>query len=213
MLPIIIAAAVGAAATPVVHKPKTLKNIGVKKKTWLDSFIASAKPICEKNGVPYQMCVAQAALESGWGAAAPRFNHFGIKGSGTAGSQSFSSKEFLKGQWVQKTMKFAAYASLDDAIQAYCTAMKNNPNFKYATEHFGDNIGKFASWIWGKGYATAPTYVHTVFGVIRTIYNATGNEDFNMKMDPAIAKIVGKLQKVDAGPVRSAMTEKLLKIA
>ena len=206
----LIASAAGAGTAVAVHQPKKLKNIGEKKKTWLDAFIAAAKPVCEKNGVPYQMCVAQAALESGWGAAAPKFNHFGIKGEGSAGSQEFSSKEFLNGKWIQKKMKFAAYKSLEDAIQGYCTAMRNNPNFKYATEHFANDLGKFTTWIWGRGYATAPTYVQTVFGVVRTIYNATGNPDFDFTASKEILNVVKKLQKVAAGPARSTLTQKLL---
>jgi flagellum-specific peptidoglycan hydrolase FlgJ len=207
LVPVVAALATGALA----HKPKKLKNIGEKKKSWLDSFTAAAKPICEKNGIPYQMCVAQAALESGWGAKAPKFNHFGIKGSGSAGTQTFKSKEFKGGQYVAKEMNFAAYKSLEDAIQAYCDAMKNNPKFKYATEKFSTDFNKFATWIWGKGYATDPNYVLTLLGVINVVYRATGNEDFNQKLTPEILKVVNQLKKKEAGTQRSALTESLLK--
>lgn len=207
LIPVIAAVATGALA----HKPKKLKNIGEKKKSWLDSFTATAKPICEKNGIPYQMCVAQAALESGWGAKAPKFNHFGIKGSGSAGTQKFTAKEFKGGKYITKEMSFAAYNSLDDAIQAYCNAMKNNPKFKYATEAFSSDLSRFATWIWGRGYATDPDYVFTALGVISVIYRATGNEDFNQKLTPEVLSIVNKLKKKEAGSQRSALTESLLK--
>ena len=208
IVPILVAATTGAA----VHTPKKLKNIGVKKKAWLDSFMATAKNICDWYGVPYQMCVTQAALESGWGEKAPKFNHFGIKGEGSAGFSSATGKEFIGGQYVAKVMKFAAYKSLEDAIQAYCNAMKNNPKFQYATAHFSNNLNKFIIWIWGKGYATAPDYVYTFFGVMSVIYRATGNEDFNRKLTPQDVAMIKKLKGKVAGQQRSSLTESLLKV-
>jgi flagellum-specific peptidoglycan hydrolase FlgJ len=209
IVPILIAATTGA----TVHTPKKLKNIGVKKKSWLDSFMATAKVICKKNGVPYQMCVTQAALESGWGEKAPKFNHFGIKGEGSAGFSSATGKEFVGGQYVSKVMKFAAYSSLEDAIQSYCNAMKDNPKFKYATENFSNDLNKFIIWIWGKGYATSPDYVYTFFGVMSVIYRATGNEDFNKQLTAADKLMIKKLRGKVAGSKRAALTESLLKDA
>jgi len=207
----VVAAIVSTVASGVaVHTPKKLKNIGTAKKAWLDSFTAAAKPICKANGVPYQMCVAQAALESGWGAHAPGFNHFGIKGSGSAGSLLLAGHEFIGGKKIAKKMSFAAYKTLDDAIQGYCHAMKNNPRFKYATEAFPDNFEKFTTWIWGNGYATAPDYVYTLIGVASVIYRATGNEDFNIKPSSGLSSIIKKLQSVEKSK-RVAMTSELLR--
>lgn len=211
-IPVIAAAVVAAATTgAIANKPKQLKNIGERKKKWLDEFSATAKDICAKNGVPYQMCVTQAALESGWGAAAPHYNHFGIKGAGTAGSVLLQGKEYIGGKYVPMTMKFAAYNSLADAIQGYCDAVKANPKFKYANEHFSNDLAKYIMWIWGNGYATAPDYVNTFFGVMSVIYRATGNEDFNIKLSKQDLSLLSKLKAKTAGKQRTAETESLLK--
>lgn len=211
-IPAIAAAIAAAAATgAAVNKPKKLKNIGERKKKWLDEFSAVAKEICAKNNVPYQMCVTQAALESGWGAAAPKFNHFGIKGEGSAGSIMLTGKEFVGGKYVPMKMKFAAYKTLADAIQGYCNAVKSNAKFKYANENFSGDLAKYIMWIWGNGYATDPNYVNTFFGVMSVIYRATGNEDFNLHLSKSDLQMLAKLKTKKAGSQRTALTESLLK--
>jgi flagellar protein FlgJ len=191
---LVVAAAVGAAVAAVTGKPKKLKNIGKAKKLWLDSFTASAKIVCEKNKIPFQVCVTQAALESGWGAKAPGFNYFGIKGSGDAGTQYFTATEVVKGVKVKMKMGFAKFSSIDAGIQGYCNVMNNNQRFKPAVENFSDDPVGFFIWIWSAGYATHPDYVNTCLGVMSVIYRATGDESFNVKISKARLKILGALK-------------------
>lgn len=50
-----------------------------------------ANEVCARYGVPVEVCLAQAALESGWAKAVPKFNFFGYK----AGSTWTGAKQLL----------------------------------------------------------------------------------------------------------------------
>ena len=209
---VIIAAAAAAVAAATAGKPKKLKNIGAKKKAWLDKFTPVAKEICKANGVPFQVCVTQAALESGWGEKAAGFNYFGIKGSGDAGTQEFVSSEFLKGQTVSKKMHFAKFSSMAAGIQGYCNVMTKNPRFSKASELFPTDPVSFFIWIWSAGYATSPSYVSTCIGVISVLYRATGDEDYNVVATKAQRAIIAKLVGTKPGKTRMAAALKALNV-
>ena len=209
---LLVSAIAGGGAAAAIGKPKKLKNIGEKKKSWLDAFIIAAKPVCEKANIPYQVCVAQAALESGWGVAAPGYNYFGIKGKGTDGSQQFVSSEILSGKKVVMKMTFAKYKDMSDGIAGYCKAMNTNPLFAPASKNFPNDPVKFITWLWASGYATAPNYILTIVGVMSVIYRATGNNDFNIIASPDMKKLVAKLKDAKAGSQRRQLAAKELKV-
>lgn len=206
-----IATAVGGGTAAVVGKPKKLKNIGKTKKEWLDNFIVAAKQVCKDNNIPFQVCVAQAALESGWGLHAPGYNYFGIKGAGSAGSQQFVSSEVINNAKVKLKMTFAKYNSMADGIAGYCKAMNNNKLFAPGPKNFSTDPVKYITWLWSSGYATAPNYISTVIGVISTIYRATGDEDFNVVTSPEMKKVIAKLKSAKANQ-RRALAAKELKV-
>lgn len=210
MEPITTGIVAAAVASAVAGKPKKLKNIGKAKKGWLDKFIVDAKEICATNSVPFQVCVTQAALESGWGAKAPGFNYFGIKGAGDAGSSTFASTEYVKGQKKVLTMKFAKFSSMKAGVQGYCNVMKNNPLFKPATDNFSNDPVDFFIWIWSHGYATLPDYVARCVGVMSVIYRATGNEEFNIKYPKDKMKLVAKLREKEGSARRAAAKSAML---
>lgn len=206
---VVLAAAVGAAASALAGKPKKLKNIGKAKKAWLDAFIADSKLICSKNNIPFQVCVTQAALESGWGSKAPGFNYFGIKGSGDAGTQFFIGTEILNGVKVKKKMGYAKFSSIAAGIQGYCNVMNNNDRFKPAVKNFSDDPVDFFIWIWSAGYATSKDYVASCLGVMSVIYRATGDESFNVSPSKSRKSLINKLKskKTSAQRISLAASE------
>jgi flagellum-specific peptidoglycan hydrolase FlgJ len=208
-IPLAVAVVAGTGAAVAIGKPKKLKNIGATKKAWLDSFIIAAKQVSMENNIPFQVCVAQAALESGWGKAAPGYNYFGIKGSGSNGSQQFVSSEVLNGKKFEKKMTFARYKSIADGIAGYCKAMNTNKLFAPASKNFSSDPVKYITWLWSSGYATGPNYILTVIGVMSVIYRATGNEDFNIVVSSDMKKLISKLKSAKANQRRNLAAKEL----
>jgi flagellum-specific peptidoglycan hydrolase FlgJ len=176
------------------HKPITIKRLGESKQIWLDDSIPVIKSVCELNDIPYQVCVAQAALESGWGQYAYGNNLFGMKGSGDAGSNG----------------AYAKYSSQDKSIQSYCDAIKNNQFWSWIPVKYDTNPQKYAIALWGSSYAPGKNYVPMLFSVMGTIYRATGNYEFNIKLSKDDRKLIDKISQVDMGSRRRELTRILL---
>lgn len=81
---------------------------------------ALAKKIEKQYGVPWQVCAAQACLETGFGKHAPGLNFFGIKGKG----QILETKEEIDGQMVKIKDGFRAYKSILDSFNDYGSLLK-----------------------------------------------------------------------------------------
>lgn len=166
------------------HNQKSLKKLGHKKLSWLYVFSPIAQLIC-KNKVPYQICVAQAALESGWGQHAPNNNYFGM---------------------TRSSGGYAVYSAPQDSIHSYCNSMYG----KYGTHRFNDAPVKAAIWIWALGYADNDDYVSKLLGVMNLVYRMTGNEDFNLHATNEEKKLISKLRYESYGTNRKKLAIKLM---
>ena len=180
------------------------------KKNWLAKFKPAAEVICAKYGVPPQVCVAQAALESGWGSRAAGFNYFGIKGKGTAGGQEWGTKEFKDGKYVKSTQTFAVYKSMEDGVEAYCKKVTTHPWFAPAAVLFAADPVRFVTWIWAMGYATAPDYAAMIVSVMNTIARATSDDAYKMAISKPVHSTLTKLKAAASGaPRRKAAAREL----
>lgn len=138
---------------------------------WAQKFATIAAPICAKYNLPVQICVAQAAVESAWGKAAPGGNYFGIKGKGPAGSTTVATKEeFEPGKVTSIKDDFAAYSSTEQSIEGWCKFVTTK---KY-TPPAGAGVGSRLLWIWAQGYATASNYAVTVANVANSVAKRLG---------------------------------------
>lgn len=144
------------------------------KLAFMAEVIPAAKKACAQYGIPYQICCAQAALESGWGKRAAYHNYFGIKGSGDAGTQNWATKEYTGtakqgGGYGATKASFAKFSSAEAAFKAYAGLVANGTMFEGSLNYAGDPAA-FTAYIWAGGYASAPTYTETVIGVCRTFF-------------------------------------------
>jgi len=133
-------------------------------------FIAAISPAAKTSAlttkIPASFTIAQAALESAWGAHCPGFNLFGIKADpswhGPVTSQV--THEVVNGQTIEITAKFRAYpnwlASLEDHAQFLLTNPRYQPAFAYTTGAL------FAHAIQAAGYATDPQYATKIIEII-----------------------------------------------
>ncbi|MBU6501183.1 MAG: glucosaminidase domain-containing protein [Patescibacteria group bacterium] len=123
-------------------------------------FVDKASRISQQRGFPTNVLLGQAAIESGRGSAAPGNNYFGIKGSGTGGSNNLATKEYGAGGYYGENSDFAAYEKPEDAINAYIDLVTSYPGVPEAIKS-GDTLAVLQA-IKNAGYATSPTYVNDV---------------------------------------------------
>ena len=138
-------------------------------------FIATIAPSAVKDmlltGVPASLTIAQAALESNWGASGltrKANNLFGIKGKGTAGSITMLTAEYVKGKRIEVNADFRAYynwyESIADHSRLIINGTRDNP-----TRYHGAIKADYKTAcheIWKGGYATDPNYPAKLIGII-----------------------------------------------
>lgn len=135
----------------------------------VDQFVArmgaSAQAASQASGVPAQLILAQAALESGWGRreikgedGSASHNLFGIKaGKGWKGPVvEAATTEYVNGVPHQTRATFRAYASYDEAFSDYARFLAGNP--RYAQVLAARDPAEAAYGLQRAGYATDPQY-------------------------------------------------------
>lgn len=122
------------------------------------------------------VCIAQSALETGWGTAEIMVKanaYFGIKATSSWKGKVYNArtKECYDGVTLTDvTACFRAYDSLEDSVADYYDLICNNP--RYAGAVNVADAEKAITAIKNGGYATAPNYVDSVMSII-TQYNLT----------------------------------------
>jgi flagellum-specific peptidoglycan hydrolase FlgJ len=182
--PAVVAPAVVAPALPALglaelrHKssvdrlqgmsPQELKALGEKdKKAFFEALLPAAIEGEKKYGVPAEVTLAQAALESAW-ARSPigGYNIFGIKGKGSQGSVNVQTKEFYKGRYVTIKDNFARFANFNEAVSKHGALFHNGYYDKAVDQYARDkNPRVFVDNIQGI-YATDPKYSQKIKGII-----------------------------------------------
>jgi flagellar protein FlgJ len=131
-------------------------------------MLAQAAQDCQrKTGIPASITLAQAALESNWGARAIGNNLFGIKGdrSWTGPTVSFKTTEHLSGQDVKLVDRFRAYPSWLDSMVDHARFLLAQPRYARC---FKETTG--AGWareLQAAGYATDPDYAKKLIDIMR----------------------------------------------
>ncbi len=149
--------------------PEQLAHLGATDKA---KFFAVLKPAAveaeRKYGVPWQVTLAQAALESGWGKhGIGGYNIFGIKGSGPAGSVVKQTKEWRGGRYVTEDARFARYTDFYEAIVEHGKLFHNGYYNKAVNGFAADRDPvAFVHRIQGI-YATSPTYQDNILSIMR----------------------------------------------
>ncbi|WP_028100467.1 glycoside hydrolase family 73 protein [Pseudoduganella violaceinigra] len=136
-----------------------------------NEFIAELLPAAQachrSSGIPASFTLAQAALESSWGARAPGFNLFGIKpGPGWKGATVLvDTHEYVKGARVQVTCAFRAYDGWLHCVQDHAAFFKLNSRYrKCFLETSGEGWARAAA---AAGYATDPAYADKLIAIMR----------------------------------------------
>jgi len=134
-----------------------------------EEFVAWLAPpaqmICRYYDLPVSVCIAQGALESGWGKyIIGNFNIFGRKWNGVGNYIEVETEEFYDGQWQTIVAKFQDYAHLADAVADWCLLITVEPIYAACLEYRTD-VEAFVG-ILGPIYATDPEYAAKVLATI-----------------------------------------------
>jgi len=133
---------------------------------FVDRMLPYAVQASKATGVPTQLMLGQAALESGWGKREIRmpdggnsFNLFGIKA--TAGWNGkvaeVMTTEYRNGIAYKQVERFRAYSSYAEAFQDHANLIGRSPRYAEVMQQSGNPAG-MAMAIQRAGYATDPNY-------------------------------------------------------
>ena len=137
----------------------------------------SAKFVEEKLNIPFEVVIAQAALETGWGKkiiqtdqGKSSHNLFNIKADARWSGEKTHKEtlEYQQGAMVKKREPFRVYQSLSESVNDYIHFLSSNDRYQSALKQ-ADNVEHFLHNLQSAGYATDPNYANKIKGALRTV--------------------------------------------
>ncbi|HGM5415817.1 flagellar assembly peptidoglycan hydrolase FlgJ [Serratia liquefaciens] len=162
-----------------VPKAPSAAPLSLNNGNFVARLSTSARVVSQQSGIPHQLIVAQAALESGWGQreipaadGSPSYNLFGIKAGGSWDGPvtEITTTEFEQGAAKKIKAKFRVYGSYVEAMADYVKLLTNNP--RYAGVANARSPEQAAQALQQAGYATDPQYASKLVSVIQQMKNA-----------------------------------------
>lgn len=141
---------------------------------FVSRMLPAAQRASEATGVPAQLILAQAALESGWGRREIRgedgqtsYNVFGIKAdrSWKGPVVETMTTEYVNGVAQKGRASFRVYGSYDEAFSDYARFLATNP--RYANVLSTQDPAEAAHGLQRAGYATDPQYGGKLVRIMR----------------------------------------------
>jgi flagellar protein FlgJ len=151
------------------------------QRDFVSRLLPHAIQASQASGVPPQLMLGQAALESGWGKREIRmadgsnsYNLFGIKANADWNGKvaEVMTTEYKNGIPSKQVEKFRAYPSYAEAFKDYAGMLSGNPRYAAVLQQ-GGNAAGMAQALQKAGYATDPKYAEKLVGVMDRI-NLTG---------------------------------------
>lgn len=168
--PVVLSAS---AATPPLRAAANPEPLPADPEQFVRSVWPQAEAAARELGLPTEVVVGHAALESGWGRHRPAGdsnNLFGIKAdSGWRGAKASSeTSEVYDGVERREHAEFRRYGSTAESFRDYVDFLRGNPRYAQALAHGGD-AGRFAQGLQKAGYATDPHYASKLMGAIARV--------------------------------------------
>jgi len=144
---------------------------------FVSAITESAKQVQAKLNIPFEVVIAQAALETGWGQKIIKTNEgessnnlFNIKADSRWQGDKTSTEtlEFEQGTMVKKREPFRVYSSLAESANDYVNFLSSNERYQPALEQ-SSNVEQFLHSLQGAGYATDPNYAKKIMGTLKTV--------------------------------------------
>jgi flagellar protein FlgJ len=162
-----LSSATGPSATDGASSARADDYLPSAHETFVRRLLPEATAAARSLGVEPRVLLAQAALETGWGAATashpdgrPANNLFGIKAGGDwrGARVPHWTIEHEEGGAVRKREVFRAYGQPAESFADYVRLITSSPRYAAAREHASD-AEAYARAVGDAGYATDPAYV------------------------------------------------------
>ena len=146
---------------------QTSMDLSGDKRAFIDALMPAAIEQSRRTGIDPRVIIGQAALETGWGRAAPGNNFFGIKSHGKEGGQTLTTHEVIDGKRVKIRDRFRQYESPADSVRGYGDFILHNP--RYGNFRAAQGLDNQLAELQASGYATDPNYGAKVGQIARSI--------------------------------------------
>lgn len=156
--------------------PKQSTGPVLNNANFISRLSTPAQIAARESGIPHQLIMAQAALESGWGEqeipgsdGKPSHNLFGIKaGRDWKGKTTeITTTEYISGVAQKVKAKFKVYDSYTEAMSDYASLLSRNPRYKNVVRAKTPEMAAHA--LQSAGYATDPHYAKKLVNIIQHV--------------------------------------------
>ena len=140
---------------------------------FINNYLPYAIEAGKRYGINPIACLAQAAVETGWGEKAPGNNFFGIKANASwqGKVQEFlTTEEDAYGNRTQQVLKFRAYDSIKESFMDYGKLISSLSRYSQALMFPAYNqTSEYLQAIVNGGYATGSGYLNLCNNVVNSI--------------------------------------------
>lgn len=142
-------------------------------KDFVQKYITFAKTSAFAYGLPPDVVLTQAGLESAWGSAVYGNNFFGIKANAAWAGQTqlLGTSEFVGGKYVRVKRAFRKYSTPEESFVDYCKFIVGNRRYSAAVARYkqSGNSEQYCRDIAAAGYATAPDYADKLIRTLQSV--------------------------------------------
>jgi flagellar protein FlgJ len=158
-------------------KQPSIRSLDDSSSEFQNRMVRHAAEASRTTGIPANLMLGQAALESGWGKrelkgadGTPSYNLFGIKATGNWDGKvvEATTTEYINGVKQKRIEKFRAYDSYADSFKDFASMIRNNPRYENVLANLQD-VNAYAQAMQKSGYATDPNYASKLSSVIQKI--------------------------------------------
>jgi len=142
-------------------------------RAFMDRLAEPAQQAEQSSGVPAELILAQAALETGWGQreiptsnGGNSHNLFGIKAgqSWQGATTEITTTEYVNGRPIKMADRFRVYDSYAEAFADYAKLIGDNPRYQGVVAASSPDVA--AQALQRGGYATDPRYAEKLRGIM-----------------------------------------------
>ncbi|ARS54076.1 flagellar assembly peptidoglycan hydrolase FlgJ [Kushneria konosiri] len=157
---------------------RVMADVAPHVSSFVTKMGAAARAVSERTGIPHQLILAQAALETGWGAkeiqtgdGKASHNLFNIKATGgwKGDRASVMTTEFEAGTAHKERAAFRVYDSYEAAFSDYARLLTENPRYQPVLDASTPEAAAHA--LQKCGYATDPRYGDKLVSIMAQMPN------------------------------------------
>jgi flagellar protein FlgJ len=155
---------------------RTTANDRTENDSFISRLMSPAREVARHSGIPHQLIIAQAALESGWGNreipttyGKPSHNLFGIKATPDWKGETteITTSEFINGAMRKVKASFRVYKNYAEALADYASFLTANPRYQKVIN--SQSVEKAVDALQEGGYATDPNYAKKLMNIVHYV--------------------------------------------